>query len=432
MLSGEFGVYAMNEMIGENGWRIKKIGDISSINPDSISMSTLSDLVIKYIDIESVKPGKILAYTDFEFKNAPSRARRIVKIGDIIVSTVRPYLRAFAYVTNEYDNCICSTGFVVLRTYEEYSANYLYQYVLSEQFMGQILPLMVGSNYPAINNKDVANIMIHIPKSKKEQQKIAEILTTVDNNIEKTEALIEKYKNIKQGMMQDLLTKGIDEHGNIRSEETQAFKDSPIGRVPKEWEIVSFTRAIDYIEGGGTPSRFKEEYYLGNIPWATVKDFDGKLYKEDTLEHISLEALKKSSTRLIVEKRLIIATRMGLGRAFINIVPMAINQDVKAITINENFRIEFVLYWYLSIADVVERMGVGSTVKGISLKDLKNIIMVKPSIQEQDLIVNKIKQINVVIENEQKYFESLQQLKQGLMKDLLTGKVRVPLEEATG
>jgi type I restriction enzyme S subunit len=71
-----------------------------------------------------------------------------------------------------------------------------------------------------------------------EQRKIAQILETVDNAIEKTEKIIEKYKRIKQGLMQDLLTKGIDEKGNIRSEKTHKFKDSPLGRIPEEWEVV--------------------------------------------------------------------------------------------------------------------------------------------------------------------------------------------------
>ena len=72
---------------------------------------------------------------------------------------------------------------------------------------------------------------------KPEQTKIAEILSTVDRAIEQTEALIAKQQRIKTGLMQDLLTRGIDEHGNLRSEQTHQFKDSPLGRIPVEWEV---------------------------------------------------------------------------------------------------------------------------------------------------------------------------------------------------
>ena len=84
-----------------------------------------------------------------------------------------------------------------------------------------------------------------------EQQKIAEILETVDNAIEKTEKIIEKYKRIKQGLMQELLTKGIDENWQIRSEKTHKFKDSPLGRIPEEWEVVRLWEVGEIIYGKG-------------------------------------------------------------------------------------------------------------------------------------------------------------------------------------
>jgi len=78
-----------------------------------------------------------------------------------------------------------------------------------------------------------------------EQSKIAEVLSTVDRAIEQTEALIAKQQRIKTGLMQDLLTKGIDEHGNIRSEKTHKFKDSPVGRIPEEWAYVPSASVIN-------------------------------------------------------------------------------------------------------------------------------------------------------------------------------------------
>ena len=82
----------------------------------------------------------------------------------------------------------------------------------------------------------IENIDLPFPP-KSEQTKIAEILSTVDQAIEQTEALIAKQQRIKTGLMQDLLTRGIDEDGNLRSEETHEFKDSPLGRIPVEWDV---------------------------------------------------------------------------------------------------------------------------------------------------------------------------------------------------
>src|SRR5690606_28859919 len=93
-------------------------------------------------------------------------------------------------------------------------------------------------NQASINQSTIKNFPLFIPKDKSEQTAIAHILSTVDKAIEGTEKLIAKYKRIKTGLMQDLLTKGIDENGNIRSEKTHKFKDSPLGRIPVEWEVI--------------------------------------------------------------------------------------------------------------------------------------------------------------------------------------------------
>ncbi len=92
-----------------------------------------------------------------------------------------------------------------------------------------------GSTFEAINSSELSDWPIEHPNSKPEQTKIAKILSTVDRAIEQTEALIAKQQHIKIGLMQDLLTRGIDEHGNLRSEQTHKFKDSPLGKIPVEW-----------------------------------------------------------------------------------------------------------------------------------------------------------------------------------------------------
>ena len=91
-----------------------------------------------------------------------------------------------------------------------------------------------------------------------EQAKIAEVLSTVDRAIEQTEALIAKQQRIKTGLMQDLLTRGIDEHGNLRSEQTHEFKDSPLGRIPVEWDIAPLGSVAESVTSG---SRGWAKYY---------------------------------------------------------------------------------------------------------------------------------------------------------------------------
>lgn len=100
-----------------------------------------------------------------------------------------------------------------------------------------------GSGIPHVDKEVLGNLEILL-FDKPEQSKIAEVLSTVDRAIEKTEALIAKQQRIKTGLIHDLLTRGIDEHGNLRSEETHEFKDSILGRIPVEWEIVPVGKVV--------------------------------------------------------------------------------------------------------------------------------------------------------------------------------------------
>src|SRR5699024_1085137 len=134
--------------------------------------------------------------------------------------------------------------------------------------------------------------------------------------------------------------------------------------------ILPLDRIVEKIVGGGTPSREKIEFYNGNIPWATVKDLNN-IYIDKTKEYITEKAISESSANLIEKCNVIIATRMALGKAFINTVDMAINQDLKALYPKPFVNNIFLLYALLSKASEIERQGSGTTVKGIRLEVLK-------------------------------------------------------------
>ncbi|MFH1800915.1 MAG: restriction endonuclease subunit S, partial [Candidatus Omnitrophota bacterium] len=112
-----------------------------------------------------------------------------------------------------------------------------------------IQSFIVGGTRSKLNQSALRSVTITLPTSKQEQTKIAEILSTVDRAIEETEAVIAKQQRIRTGLMQDLLTRGIDEHGNLRSEQTHQFKDSPLGNIPVEWEITQIGNAASLQRG---------------------------------------------------------------------------------------------------------------------------------------------------------------------------------------
>jgi len=219
------------------GWKISNLEDLVHLDLESLGEQTPADFAFYYLDIGSISEGKIaVPSSETLFREAPSRARKIIHRGDVLMSTVRPNLKAFAYFDHGDATFIASTGFAVLTAKKDTDPRFILYAILSDATSRQIESLIIGSNYPAINSCAVRRLRILTPP-KPVQTTIAEILSTVDRAIEQTEVLIAKQQRIKTGLMQDLLTRGIDEHGNPRSESTHAFKDSQLGRIPADWEV---------------------------------------------------------------------------------------------------------------------------------------------------------------------------------------------------
>jgi type I restriction enzyme S subunit len=186
-------------------WEVKKLGDITEIDSDNLSSSTSPEYIFNYISLEDVDFGRLKNTTELQFKNSPSRARRKIKKGDVLVSTVRPNLKSHLIIKDEVNDWICSTGFSVIRC-NHVNPYYIFNHFFSSIVNNQIETIITGSNYPAINSTDIKNLLIPLPPTKKEQTAIAQILSDMDSDIQTLETERNKTLAIKQGMMQNLLT----------------------------------------------------------------------------------------------------------------------------------------------------------------------------------------------------------------------------------
>jgi len=189
-------------------WKVKKLGekDITEIDSDNLNSNTNPNYSFKYISLEDVEQGILKSYTECTFSSAPSRARRKVQKNDILFGTVRPNLKSHLFIKNDTADLICSTGFSVIRTnIDTVNAEFIFHHLFANVIDRQINTLLSGSNYPAINGLDVKSLQIPFPPLP-EQQAIAQILCDMDAEIESLEQKRNKYKAIKQGMMQELLT----------------------------------------------------------------------------------------------------------------------------------------------------------------------------------------------------------------------------------
>ncbi len=180
--------------------------------------------------------------------------------------------------------------------------------------------------------------------------------------------------------------------------------------LPSNWVTARLGDLIYSIVGGGTPSKRNPEYWEGDIPWASVKDLGKEKYLEQTVDKITELGLKQSSTNLIPKGRVILCTRMGLGKIAINKIDVAINQDLKALHLFEEIDLNYFYNFYLT----QNITGSGMTVKGIRQEDLLNILVPLPPLAEQKRIVSKVDELMALCDQ----LETRQQKKKELRSKL--------------
>ena len=185
---------------------VATLGDVASVNPEQLSSRTAPAYLLEYLDIAAIeRTGAIGRSRAFRFADAPSRARRLAREGDILVSTVRPYLRNFARIRKVPDNLIVSTGYAVVRPKESVDGDFLYQHILSAGFVEFLKPRMSGSNYPAVTARDVEAYPVVLPPLA-QQRKIGAILSSLDDAIDKARAVVDQECAVQRALTSILLT----------------------------------------------------------------------------------------------------------------------------------------------------------------------------------------------------------------------------------
>ncbi len=287
--------------------------------------------------------------------------------------------------------------------------------------------LAQGSTRYNLSKTSFMKCSITIPTNPKEQEKIADVLGILDSNIDTTKAIIEKIKLVKQGLMQDILTRGIDKSGKLRptyAEAPHLYKASKLGFVPIEWEVETAFDNVQIINGG-TPSTNIQEYWGGNIGWLSVDDFNkGERYVYKAKKSITSLGLKNSSTNILLKNMLIISARGTVGVLAQVGDDLAFNQSCYGLNTIGKINNDFLYYYLLNTMTKMKRLSYGNVFDTITKDTFKEIHIPIPIQTEQTAISNRLTAMDEKIQGEQKYLDKLNLIKKGLMQDLLTGKVR--------
>lgn len=393
-------------------WEIKKLSNVSDLIDGDRSSRYPSDkdIVEKgilFLSTQNIENSKLL-YNNSKFitqEKFNSLSKGKLQKNDLVIT-----LRGSIGNVAKFDGDLYDTGFInaqlmIVRS-NNINPNYLHKYLISVNSQKQIKNISSGSAQPQLTKGELKELKIIIPTIK-EQEKIALILSTVDEQIDNVDALIEKNKELKKGLMQKLLSQGIGH---------TAFKKTEIGEIPEEWEVKRIEEICQILDSKRIPLNEKQRSSMrGNIPYYganAIVDYVNEYLFNDKLILIAEDGGNFSEFR---DKPIAFYVE---GKCWVNN-----HAHVLKANNSESTRWIFYNLVHKDITNIVQ----GGTRAKLNQKDLRAIAIAFPKLDEQIKIVNILSDIDKKIEIYISKKDKLKQLKKGLMQKLLTGKIRTVL-----
>lgn len=311
-------------------------------------------------------------------------------------------------------DCCIGRGLAALRPQ---SINGLYLFYNLAERKPWLSRLATGSTFKSVTKGDLQLFEVPIP-SLEEQRKIASVLYNVDQAIQKTEELINQSERVKLGLAQDLLSDGINDEAKVET-------NSRFGSIPDSWELHPL-KQIGEIAGRTAPEKDESECWGGDIPWATpseITSLEGPTISK-TEEHLTEVALEKVSSNLLPPESVLLTTRATIGECAVNTVEMTTNQGFKNLIPGDRLDTWYAYYRLEYEGDYLASLSKGSTFPEVGKDTVGNFVIPVPPLEEQKEIAERLKSVDDMILSYKSNKSQLQRLKEGLMKDLLSGTVR--------
>ncbi len=367
------------------GWKEVRLSEIADVDPENLSSATSPYYQFKYVSLENVSKGRLVGFSEQVFHAAPSRARRILKDLDVLLATVRPNLLGH-FLFRGRNNWVGSTGFAVVRCRSDlYSPTFMSQLVFSHVIQAQIELLITGSNYPAINSKDVRELRVPLPPLM-EQEAIAEALSDADAAIEALDALIAKKRDVKQATMQQLLT------GRTR-----------LPGFTADWKEVRLGECLTIMHGKNQSQIVDPE---GRYPILATGGVIGR-----------------TNSYLSNKPSVLIGRKGTIDRPQYMDTPFWTVDTLFYSEVKSGNSAKFLFYKFLMVD--WKKYNEASGVPSLNASTIENVEMVLPPLKEQEAIAETLSAMDDELEALTEQASKLRMVKQGMMQDLLTGKVRL-------
>ena len=428
------------EWIGEipKDWIAIQLKNVIDYNLSSLPENTAPDFEFDYIDIGSVTYGKgIEEYQRMKFIDAPTRARRIVNQDDVILSTVRTYLKAVAAIPYREVPVIVSTGFLTMTAKKRITPKFLFYTVQSDYFVDDIEANSNGISYPAINASSAVRRKIVLPPLS-EQQAIADYLddccSKIDEIINEATASIEEYKELKQAVIFEAVTKGLDKDVPMKDSGIKS-----VGSIPAHWLINKMNRICnvitDYVASGSFASLAENVIYLDDPDYAMLvrtADISGKSYSMKKV-YVSKESYDFLHNSNLFGGEIILPN-IGASVGDVYMVPKLYKHMTlapNAIMLKTNQIDEYYYYLFKCNAgrDLLIDIAQSTAQAKFNKTELRQLRLPQPPKEEQMQIVRdlapRVKEIDSLIDEKNELVEDLQAYKKSLIYEVVTGKRRV-------
>lgn len=405
-------------------WKVKRIGELVKINESNIGKSFEYD-TIEYIDIASVDKGRITELNEIELVNAPSRAKRIVKDNDILISTVRPNLRHYTFIEKSKPNTIASTGFAVISG-KKINPRFLYYYLTTNYYTDYLTSIADShtSAYPSFNPDVIENSFIPYP-SESEQESIANILFSLDKKIELNQKMNQTLEKIGQAIFKHWFIdfEFPDEEGKPYKSSGGEMVDSELGEIPKGWEVkdlkdyVKFERGIE----PGSKNYFKYQQE-SMIPFLRVGDLSGKRVSNIFIEEES------SKGKICKEEDILLSLDGTVGIVAVG-YRGSYSTGIRKIVITDKSIINKSFVWcFLKtgyIQDLIKEHSASKTTiahAGKAIDFMRMILSDKKTMTNFDNLVSPL--FAQIISNI-KECQNLSKIRDSLLPKLMSGKIRL-------
>ena len=412
------------------------LSSIVNFNPENTD-SKWAGKEINYIDISSVgfgvfnsKPLKI------KFEDAPSRARRVVRHGDVIISTVRPNRRSMIQITNPETNTVVSTGFAVLRPKRIEDSDYIFGLISSKRFTSELVMLAYGAAYPAVSVNDLNRISINLP-SEKRRDKIIEKLNSINCyliELGKNEHLSNKaLTTIFRSWFIDFtpINEKLLDRGSIESLFPTTLVESEIGFIPEGWELVQLKDILEVIKGLSYKGDYLEDSanygkpmlnlgcfgVNGNFRRNKIKFYSGEYNENKTLSANDLLMANTDMTqdRVILGSCLIISEQHEGSLFTHHTFHLRLKKGI-------NKRLGFFLKYYFAqpnFRHIAEGYSTGSTVLALPKDAILNYKIIIP---QQEILCKFLKlagDVFLLEEENEKCKQNLIHLREQILHELI-------------